>query len=596
MTSQRFTKNAYTSMQLAHSKEPLEENQLYVPDPRWTPNPNELSNEYKHRVTSFLAACQKTIKKRRGTNNLTPLQTALLRKLQHSNELIVFPADKNLGPCITERTTYIKKALELLTNTEHYQQLTAEQANTRIQQTKYAYKSFILQFKKQLGHHNVNYLERMLANNKDPFSYFYITGKIHKGPPWKPRPIVSYCGSLLHGLAKWADQSLKPICTQLPTYLSSSFDLKTKLEQLARTLPFYRMKLFTADANSMYTNICTDHALETIRDFLHKPWNQYVPSSTPVEAIMAALEIVMRNNFFKFGNTIWLQTSGTAMGTPPAVWWATLYFAINELKFLSRYRYALPFYGRYIDDAIGVWITLQDEQEDKDLWTSFQDQFNYGKLTWKFSERRSSTDMLDTTITIEVQHKRLSFKLYEKHMNLYQYLPSHSAHPPGVLQGLIYGNIFRITRLCTYAKDRDKSIQDFYLRLQNRGYSRRTLKPLFAKALYNAINKSDRKNDKADMNRFFLHVNYHPNDPPSRTFQHLFRTKLLQPRCSHTGRLETKLPDMTNLYGAYLDISRMTVCYHKPKNVKNLLFPRKLPQNATSRDEPADVASLINQE
>jgi hypothetical protein len=98
-----------------------------------------------------------------------------------------------------------------------------------------------------------------------PFAYFYITAKVHK-KPWKTRPIVSVAGSLTHGLGHWVDQQLQPICKKLSSYLKSSFDLKNQLKNLTYNSP--RARFFTADASAMYTNIDTDHALETIATFL----------------------------------------------------------------------------------------------------------------------------------------------------------------------------------------------------------------------------------------------------------------------------------------------------------------------------------------
>jgi hypothetical protein len=47
------------------------------------------------------------------------------------------------------------------------------------------------------------------------------------------------------------------------------------------------------------------------------------------DALISALEIVFRNNYFAVGNTYWKQKSGTGMGMPPAPpTWATIFLAL----------------------------------------------------------------------------------------------------------------------------------------------------------------------------------------------------------------------------------------------------------------------------
>eukprot|EP00956_Cyclotella_meneghiniana_P035160 scaffold112213_cov44-Cyclotella_meneghiniana.AAC.1 len=84
---------------------------------------------------------------------------------------------------------------------------------------------------------------------------------------------------------------------------------------------------FTADAHSMYTNIKTDPALSSIT---HHIRNKVRMSENKKEALIEAMNIVFRTNLFKFGDTYWLQKSGTAMGTPPAPPYATIFYALHE--------------------------------------------------------------------------------------------------------------------------------------------------------------------------------------------------------------------------------------------------------------------------
>ena len=91
-------------------------------------------------------------------------------------------------------------------------------------------------------------------------------------------------------------------------------------------------RIFTADANSMYTNIDTDHAIEVITAWLTNLSNtRQLPYGYPLPAVLEAMELVMRNNIFEWGNLYFLQLLGTAMGTSAACMWATIYFAIREM-------------------------------------------------------------------------------------------------------------------------------------------------------------------------------------------------------------------------------------------------------------------------
>ncbi len=85
----------------------------------------------------------------------------------------------------------------------------------------------------------------------------------------------------------------------------------------------------------------------------------------------------MSNNVFQFGDTFWLQTAGTAMGTPPAPNYATIYFCIWEIAIISKFP-ELAYYHRYIDDGFGIWSPLDgaNSLSDNSRFANFEKLMN----------------------------------------------------------------------------------------------------------------------------------------------------------------------------------------------------------------------------
>jgi hypothetical protein len=113
---------------------------------------------------------------------------------------------------------------------------------------------------------------------------------------------------------------MKQLLPFVKSHIKNSFDVINDLKNL--TFPRNAL-LFSADAKSMYTNINSTTGIQSIKDFIQD--NQdVIPEEFPSDLLLQVLQIVMENNIFTFGNTTWLQLSGTAMGTPVACAYATL--------------------------------------------------------------------------------------------------------------------------------------------------------------------------------------------------------------------------------------------------------------------------------
>ena len=139
--------------------------------------------------------------------------------------------------------------------------------------------------------------------------------------------------------SKWLDYWLQKVKRHVPTHVKDSQQV---LDELASLVLPPNTKIFVTDADAMYNNnnIDTDHALHVITWWLTNLNSRgLLPSDFHLEAVREAMELVLRNNIFEYGDLCFIQLLGTAMGTSAAVMWATLYYAYHEVHTI------LPKYG-----------------------------------------------------------------------------------------------------------------------------------------------------------------------------------------------------------------------------------------------------------
>ena len=191
-------------------------------------------------------------------------------------------------------------------------------------------------------------------------------------------------------------------------------------------------------------------------------------------------------------------------------------------------------------------------------------------LTWEFSKRAKTINFMDMTISTN-KSNNIETALFEKRHNLHLYIPPLSAHPPGLLPGIVYGTLFRIFTLCSDNEDKLQRT-NFFKRLIARGYKGNEIRPLFHKAIMRAKAYSGpTQAEDDDHNSVILHLLFHPNDPASSRIQAAWRTHVAKPQwklpLEHMKNPKTK---------EKCNIKRMIIAYKRPMNHGNLLSHRDL--------------------
>ena len=74
----------------------------------------------------------------------------------------------------------------------------------------------------------------------------------------------------------------------------------------------------------------------------------------------------------------------------------------------------MVFYRRFIDDVIGIWCPHNNDEQDALEWDHFKNKMNaFPGLTWEFSDRATTIDFMDMTISIN-KSNCIETTLFEK--------------------------------------------------------------------------------------------------------------------------------------------------------------------------------------
>ena len=552
-------------------------NKLYIKSD-W--QPPQAETDIENRIDNFkeeLMNIRNSINSNTKTStNLTTIQQNLLIAVRKNNNFVILITDKNLGPAIMEREVYIDRMLtEHLCDGKTYKQLTCLEADNILQDFKEdLHELLVYTHETSLEDHERIFFERGYKTcTRIP--QFYGSPKVHKSmiPNIKFRPVNSNCGSLAAVASKYVDYYLQKLIKYTPSYINNSLHVIDKLKNLTIT---NELLITTSDAKSMYTNIDPEEGIDTIEKYLNQFGNE-CKTFIPKELIIDLLRLIMTKNVFQFGNTWWLQLIGTAMGTPCACAYATIFFAYHERTFLQeKYQDNLLLYIRFIDDILIIWKKSNNEAN---TFISFKKDLNDRcKLEWKTEDLSKSTNFLDLTITLK--NNNFETKTYQKSMNLFLYIPEHSAHPPGLIKSLITGLLETYWRQNSQKKDFISTSRLLYERLLARGHKPDKLKIIFTKAAERLESKSkcNWKQDeiKQDKSRIFLHWPFHPKDVSRQQIRDSYENTCEVPN-SNGDSFKRIITNRDEIF----KISNITVAYSRSKNLRDMLSPTKLKETAT---------------
>lgn len=552
---------------------------IYVKS-EWVPPSTSPSIENKisnfchaiHAEHKFLKRVQKK------ASNLTRLQKSHINFLRSNKDFIILNADKNLGPVIMERMTYIQQVLqEHLLDTATYEHISEDTAQTIFATTLQKVKDLLIEFKDDISEEEELYFNRSFKKNvRSP--QFYGMPKVHKLKiPVPLRPVVSQCGSLFAVISIFIDFKLQSLTSDIPSYISNSEELLDDLDKIENLPP--SAKLFTSDATSMYSNIDPAEALPILESYLYHFQHELTPTvKNQLKLLIALTKLVMENNIFQFGSTWWRQKVGTAMGTSCACIYATVFFAFFERTVLStKYRSNFIFYRRKIDNIFAIW---KSDPQNPNAWTDFKSDLNsVCNLEWNTEDLCQSVNFLDLTIWIDNDSRRIKYKTYQKEMNLYLYIPQHSASPPGLLRSLVYSLLGTYKRQNSYKEDFNLMVSRLFERLITRGYNRETLTTLFMEVAtkldspsYKSKKSRSKPSSKApEINQLFFHLPYHPKGVSRRFIQQQYKL-----HCERPDEIGESFRNYKFSDGSSLNIDKLTVAYSRPKNLRDLLSPSRL--------------------
>jgi hypothetical protein len=304
-----------------------------------------------------------------------------------------------------------------------------------------------------------------------------------------------------------------------------------------------------------HTNINTKILTRLIKD-------QFNPT------ISKMLKFILNNNYFEYADIIYQQKEGIAMGTNAAPTLANYYLdqlidheIINQDKTRNYYR--------YIDDIFFTWTGTTEEL------SHFAEGINNTVPNLKFTYKtsRDRIEFLDLNIITNHKTNRLEFYTFQKALNKYSYITTHSIHPESTIKRCIKGELIRYRRNSSNSFYFNHTKQLFKQRLLERGYRNNFIMPIFNSITYFS--------------------------EPSTSISNDIKIPFILPFSKHSKSKEVRqnIKSLENELAIILPGSRIITAYSKRKNIGQILTRSKISKEQIQlirqyRNEPDPIKNI----
>src|SRR5271169_900274 len=413
-------------------------------------------------------------------NPFSPNSNRILRFLKDNNYVVTM-TDKNLGLAVSERDWLISNELKLLNDKRNYKQLSKIEADVIMREKGKKMKAlsdmvddhlFLSELK--LG----NYFKSLINGDGEDVVYplFHGLPKIHKKPTGF-RPIIPCHSVCFNPAAKFVSKELKPIIKEAPSIIHGTKDLFTGLSQL-RIEPRRKLYFVTGDVVAFYPNVPMRSCIDIVTD-MYEQWllnhstehgvallepNSLENNLIKLKIFKEAIEIGNTQLITQHGEKYFLQLNGLAMGVSDAPDLANLYGVhFEELSDILHHN-NVAFYGRYIDDCIGLVYADSANQALHIISNAIQ--FDGCVIEWAVSDFQCQ--FLDSVIFKD--KNVLKWRPFVKAGNNRERVPWVSHHPLDVKRGVYIGELSRLAVICSHKDIYMEAVKDLNDLYRARGY------------------------------------------------------------------------------------------------------------------------------
>lgn len=439
------------------------------------PNPSFMPKPAPPAVEAFLTAAEAALLARfdataahtRQQHNLSPAEASMLAALRHQTDLVIKPADKNLGLTIMSADAYHAAVLQHVQDTSTYEDVTAR-VHSVVASAQQRLRGLVALHEAILGETVAKFMLRGASNTTPPD--LYILPKLHKMRslygPIVGRPIAACHSWVTTNVSIWLADQLNAVLQGFNTIVTDRTQFIRELEGLRVSKHAW---LVTFDVESLYPHVEHEGCIEACASAVKGP--------PRFKAMVAELvRFVLENNVVTVQGRHYRQLVGGAMGTncmPPA---AQLYLALCWEAVIQRAmgdRFP-SFYKRFIDDG---FVVLEGSEHDAQAFCSMLDSTLPNiRVTYTYSQFQA--EFLDLVVYkcegdwLGASDGMVSLKVrtHQKALNKYLYIPFTSFHHQGVFKSFINAELIRYVVTNTDPLWFDCMVQKFTHRLCQRGY------------------------------------------------------------------------------------------------------------------------------
>ncbi len=439
--------------------------------------------------------------------------------MRNDKSIFIVPADKGNATVVLNKTDYIQKMNDILSDNLHFAKL-GEINPTEARAKKF--KKFLRTLKASRTFDDTFCTFLSPSDPRTPQLYGLV--KVHKPAKNYPcRPIVSAINAFNYNLGKFLVWIITPYLTSHDSYIKDAADFVskvTKIESKGRTQVSF-------DVESLYTMVPVDEAIQCALQLIVSDTDPKHVYDMPAETWKQLFEFCTKQCNFQFMGQNYDQVEGLSMGNPLAPPLANLFMIKIEKRALATGLFKPIVWWRYVDDIYCILLL-----EDSDNIELIIFRLNSIHPSIKFTYEKESTEgKLAFLQVLSVPNLTGHFdtSIYRKPTHTNLYVRWDSAHPVTQKIGIFRTLLHQAGKLCSTDGAFKSEIDHLFSTFKELGYPENLLNSAIRSVKDRINNQSITEKTERDKSTI-LNLPYIPgiSDRISKMWR----------RCSRTLQLE----------------------------------------------------------